>query len=79
MTLGNLLRIGRLKRHDASADEIDRLLGSARRSLANARTTDIGAETRFDAAYVDTGSVEACIQVAGALLVDVERWLERKR
>lgn len=51
MTLENLLNIGQLKPHDAGAAEIQRLLGAARRNLADARATGISQETRFDAAY----------------------------
>lgn len=47
----NLLRIGLLARHEADAAEIERLLGAAERSIADARVTLISTETRFDAAY----------------------------
>jgi hypothetical protein len=51
MTLENLLKIGQLKEHKTSATEIERLLHSAEQSLADAAHEEIGAETRFDAAY----------------------------
>lgn len=51
MSLENLLRIGLLARHEAEAAEIERLVGAAERSIADARVTLISAETRFDAAY----------------------------
>ncbi len=51
MTLKNLLRIGQLKEHVASAEEITRLLTAAQRNLRDAHVKDISAETRFDAAY----------------------------
>lgn len=44
MTLENLLRIGRLKAHEPTAAEIQRL-------LADAAVTGISDETSFDAAY----------------------------
>ena len=49
--MANLLKIGQLKEHAADANEIARLLAAAQRSLADARSGAISAETRFDAAY----------------------------
>jgi len=51
MTLENLLRIGRLKVHEPTAAEIQRLLDAVARNLADAAVSDISDETRFDAAY----------------------------
>lgn len=51
MTLQNLLRIGRLKEHAATAQEVQRLLVAIDRNLADADVTTISDETRFDAAY----------------------------
>ena len=51
MTLQNLLKIARLKVHEPSAPEVQRLLAAIRRNLADAAATNISAETRFDAAY----------------------------
>ena len=51
MTLDNLARIGRLKAHVASKDEITDLLAAARRNLEDAHAENISAENRFDAAY----------------------------
>jgi len=51
VSLANLLKIGQLKEHPVDAEEIERLLAAAQRSLADARATTISAETRFDAAY----------------------------
>lgn len=51
MTLQNLLKIGRLKAHDPSAAEVQRLLAAIKRNLADAAITDISDETRFDVAY----------------------------
>jgi hypothetical protein len=51
MTLQNLLRIGRLKAHQPTPDEVQRLPASIDRNLADAAATTISDETRFDAAY----------------------------
>lgn len=51
MTLQNLLKIGRLKSHAPTAQEIQRLLAAADRNLADAQVDAISDETRFDAAY----------------------------
>ena len=51
MTLQSLLKIGRLKPHAPTADEIRRLLAAAERNLVDARAEIISHETRFDAAY----------------------------
>lgn len=47
MTLQNLLRIGRLKAHVATAAEVQRLLKAIDRNLADAGVADISDETRF--------------------------------
>lgn len=51
MTLDNLLKIGRLKAHEADADEIGNLIAAANRNLADSRADNISTENRFDAAY----------------------------
>ena len=51
MTLENLLGIGRLHPHKATATEIRRLLASADSALADARRAQNSAATRFDMAY----------------------------
>lgn len=51
MTLDNLLKIGRLKKHTTDHVEIDNLLAAARRNLSDARVENISTENRFDAAY----------------------------
>lgn len=51
MTLENLLKIGQLKSHVTSKEEVQRLLGAARRNLADAEVEAISTETRFDSAY----------------------------
>lgn len=51
MSLANLAKIGQLKEHVTSADEIARLLVAAERNLRDASAQGISDETRFDAAY----------------------------
>ena len=51
MTLENLLGIGRLHPHKATATEIRRLLASAEAALADARRSQNSAATLFDLAY----------------------------
>jgi uncharacterized protein (UPF0332 family) len=51
MTLENLLAIGRLKRHETDAAEIQRLIGAARRNLQDSHVRMVSGETRFDTAY----------------------------
>jgi len=46
-----LLRIGRLKPHAPTPQEIQRLLAAVGRNLADARIEAASGETRFDAAY----------------------------
>jgi hypothetical protein len=51
MTLENLVAIGKLKSHGATAGEIERLLASAKTSLADARRSEISPNSRLDLAY----------------------------
>jgi uncharacterized protein (UPF0332 family) len=51
MTLQNLLSIGRLKPHKATATEMRRLLASAETAIADAKRPQNSAATRFDMAY----------------------------
>ena len=51
MTLQNLLKIGRLKPHAPTPQEIQRLLVAVERNLTDARNPAISDETRFDVAY----------------------------
>jgi uncharacterized protein (UPF0332 family) len=51
MTLQNLLSIGRLKPHKATAAEMRRLLASAETAIADAKRPQNSAATRFDMAY----------------------------
>ncbi len=51
MSLQNLLKIGALAEHVTAADQVDRMLASAGRSIDDARQESISLETRLDAAY----------------------------
>jgi len=51
MTLENLARVGKVKSHKTTREEITRLLSAARRSLKDARLAGISAESKFDLAY----------------------------
>ena len=51
MTLQNLQKIGRLKPHAPTGQEIQRLLAAAERNISDARVDAISDETRFDAVY----------------------------
>lgn len=51
MTLENLVRIGKLKPHETSREEIARLLAAVLRNLKDAKLTSISPESRFDIAY----------------------------
>ena len=51
MTLENLLRIGKLKPHKTTREEVIRLLTAMRRNLKDAHNADISPESRFDIAY----------------------------
>lgn len=51
MTLQNLAKIGQLKPHKATAEEVARLLAAVRRNLADAEVKGISNETRFDCGY----------------------------
>ncbi|HUO43497.1 MAG TPA: DNA-binding protein [Burkholderiales bacterium] len=58
-----MLKIGRLKPHDADAREIGQLLSAAHRNLDDAHIMEISAENRYDAAY------KAVMQAALAALM----------
>ena len=51
MTLENLLRIGKLKSHKTTREEVSRLLTAMLRNLKDAHNTGNSAESRFDIAY----------------------------
>ncbi len=73
MTLENLLRIGQLKSHATSGDEVQRLLEAARRNLADAGVDAISCETRFDSAYKAIMQVALVALMANGFRPDTNR------
>ena len=59
MTLDNLARIGRLKVHVATRDEIADLLTAARRNLEDAHAENISAENRLIQSLPKTIGIDA--------------------
>ena len=53
MSLDNLVKIGRLKRHPATSAEVSDLLAAAERNLIDARVDSISVENRFVATEDD--------------------------
>lgn len=51
MSLENLTKIGRLKPHSASKEDVAKLLTAARRNLNETGIAGLSSETRFDLAY----------------------------
>jgi hypothetical protein len=51
VSLDNLVSAGQLKTHAPTRDEIQRLLGSIDRGIADSRVMTISPEARFDCAY----------------------------
>lgn len=51
MTLQNLVAAKSLQQHTADRESVGKLLGSARRNLADAHVDAIGNDSRFDAGY----------------------------
>ena len=51
MSLDNLVKTGQLKTHASVPEEIQRLLHSIQRYIADSRVETISAEARFDCAY----------------------------
>jgi hypothetical protein len=49
--LGNLVRIGKLKREAPSRQEFDGMVTSARRRLVDAQNEDLDPDSQFDLAY----------------------------
>lgn len=68
MSLENLLKIGQLKLHPANAEEIDRLLTSAQRNVADYTGDDI-----------DESTAEYCITEARRLIDEVLAWRKEHR
>jgi hypothetical protein len=59
MSLQNLLKTGQLDEHETDARQVQRMLDSARRGIADAKQTSISPETRLDTAY--RGTTQVCM------------------
>lgn len=51
MTLENLLKVGSVRRHEATRRELQRLLGSAKQNLTDAAVPQLSTDGQFDCAY----------------------------
>jgi hypothetical protein len=51
MTLENLARIGKLKSHNATPEEIVKLFAAVRRNLKDSKLIGLSPDSRFDIAY----------------------------
>lgn len=66
MSLENLVKIGQLEQIEPDAQDINRLLEAARRSLNDAQLSGLSAEGRFDMAYkAIMQSANAALQASG--------------
>ena len=74
MTLPNLLRIGKLKAHVATALEIKRLLAAVERNLADAAV----AQVSVTGDTVTPDMVAECAAQAGRLVVLLKKHLKQK-
>lgn len=71
--LKNLEKIGQLKSHSTSREEVQRLLEAARRNLADARVEVISCETRFDSAYKAIMQLALAAMMANGFRPDTSR------
>lgn len=71
--LKNLEKIGQLKSHSTSREEMQRLLDAARRNLADARVEVISCETRFDSAYKAIMQLALAAMMANGFRPDTSR------
>ena len=71
--LHNLEKIGQLKSHLTSREEIQRLLEAARRNLADADVDLISSETRFDSAYKAVMQLSLAAMMANGFRPDTNR------
>lgn len=73
MSLANLLKTGQLKEHKADREELERLLTAAARGIADARATNVSAETRYDAAYRAITQIGLAAMMAAGYRPDTNR------
>ncbi len=71
--LRNLEKIGQLKSHVTSREEMQRLLEAARRNLADAGVDVISSETRFDSAYKAIMQLALAAMMANGFRPDTNR------
>ena len=71
--LRNLEKIGQLKSHVTSSEEMKRLLEAARRNLADADVDVISNETRFDSAYKAIMQLALAAMMANGFRSDTSR------
>jgi hypothetical protein len=71
--LRNLEKIGQLKSHVTSREEVRRLLDAARRNLSDADVEVISCETRFDSAYKAVMQLALAAMMANGFRPDTSR------
>lgn len=71
--LRNLEKIGQLKSHVTSREEVQRLLDAARRNLADSAVEVISCETRFDSAYKAVMQLALAAMMANGFRPDTNR------
>ncbi len=71
--LRNLEKIGQLKNHVTSREEVQRLLDAARRNLSDADVEVISCETRFDSAYKAVMQLALAAMMANGFRPDTSR------
>lgn len=71
--LRNLEKIGQLKSHVTSREEMQRLLDAARRNLSDAGVDVISCETRFDSAYKAIMQLALAAMMANGFRPDTSR------
>lgn len=71
--LRNLEKIGQLKSHVTSREEMQRLLDAARRNLSDADVEVISCETRFDSAYKAVMQLALAAMMANGFRPDTNR------
>jgi hypothetical protein len=71
--LRNLEKIGQMKSHETSREEIQRLLDAARRNLSDAGVDVISCETRFDSAYKAIMQMALAAMMANGFRPDTSR------
>jgi hypothetical protein len=71
--LRNLEKIGQLKSHVTSREEVQRLLDAARRNLSDSGVDVISCETRFDSAYKTVMQLALAAMMANGFRPDSSR------